>query len=53
MSIDTPTDLSRRKILVGGAAAAATLGVAASARAASFGNPDAPPEGRSCFRWAR
>ena len=38
--------MSRRKILVGAAASAAALGVAASARAASFGNPDAPPEGR-------
>ena len=40
------TDLSRRKMLVGAAASAATLGVAAAARAASFGNPDSPPEGR-------
>ncbi len=40
------TDLSRRKILVGAAASAAALGVAATARAASFGNPDRPPEGR-------
>jgi oxalate decarboxylase len=46
MSMDTPTDLSLGKILVGAAASAAALGVAASARAASFGNPDAPPEGR-------
>jgi oxalate decarboxylase len=46
MAVDTVIDLSRRKILVGAAASAAALGVAASARAASFGNPDAPPEGR-------
>jgi oxalate decarboxylase len=46
MTSDTVTDLSRRKILVGAAASAAALGVVASARAASFGNPDAPPEGR-------
>jgi oxalate decarboxylase len=39
------TDLSRRKILVGAAASAAALGVAATAKAASFGNPDRPPEG--------
>ena len=40
------TDLSRRKMLVGAAASAAALGVAATAKAASFGNPDSPPEGR-------
>ncbi|HEY2023349.1 oxalate decarboxylase family bicupin [Paraburkholderia sp.] len=40
------TDLSRRKVLVGAAASAAALGVAATAKAASFGNPDRPPEGR-------
>jgi oxalate decarboxylase len=40
------TDLSRRKLLVGAAASAAAVGVATSAGAASFGNPDAPPEGR-------
>ena len=39
------TDLSRRKMLVGAAASAAALGVAASAKAASFGNPDHPAEG--------
>jgi oxalate decarboxylase len=38
-------DLSRRKILVGAAASATALGVAATAKAASFGNPDRPPEG--------
>jgi len=40
------TDLSRRRMLVGAAASAAALGVAATARAGSFGNPDSPPEGR-------
>lgn len=40
------TDLSRRKILAGAAGAAAALGVGAVARAGTFGNPDAPPEGR-------
>ena len=40
------TDLSRRKMLVGAAASAAALGVATTAKAASFGNPDRPPEGR-------
>ncbi|WP_321842092.1 oxalate decarboxylase family bicupin [Paraburkholderia bannensis] len=40
------TDLSRRKMLVGAAAGAAALGVAATAKAATFGNPDRPPEGR-------
>ncbi|MFL9934462.1 cupin domain-containing protein [Paraburkholderia sp. RL18-103-BIB-C] len=39
------TDLSRRKVLVGAAASAAALGAAATAKAASFGNPDRPPEG--------
>jgi oxalate decarboxylase len=39
------TDLSRRKMLVGAAASAAALGVAATAKAATFGNPDRPPEG--------
>src|SRR3984957_1540905 len=38
--------LSRREILLGAAASAAALGMAAAARAASFGNPDSPPEGR-------
>ncbi|MEW9584431.1 oxalate decarboxylase family bicupin [Paraburkholderia sp. DGU8] len=40
------TDLSRRKVLVGAAASAAAMGVAATAKAASFGNPDRPPEGQ-------
>src|ERR1700744_6587867 len=40
------TDLPRRKVLVGAAASAATVGVAAPAKAASFGNPDRPPEGQ-------
>jgi oxalate decarboxylase len=39
------TDLSRRKMLVGAAASAAALGVAATAKAATFGNPDSPAEG--------
>jgi oxalate decarboxylase len=39
------TDLSRRKMLVGAAASAAALGVAATAKAATFGNPDDPAEG--------
>jgi oxalate decarboxylase len=38
--------LLRREFLVNTAAAAAALSVAASARAASFGNPDDPAEGR-------
>jgi oxalate decarboxylase len=46
MNRDSVTDLSRRKVLVGAAAAAAALGVAASAKAATFGNPDRPPEGK-------
>jgi oxalate decarboxylase len=48
MTTDPVTDLSRRKLLVG-AASAAALGMAASAGAQatrSFGNPDAPAEGR-------
>jgi oxalate decarboxylase len=40
------TNLLRREFLVGAAASAAALGVAASAKAASFGNPDSPPQGR-------
>jgi oxalate decarboxylase len=40
------TNLSRRKILAGAAASAAALGVAAAAKAGTFGNPDSPPEGR-------
>jgi oxalate decarboxylase len=39
------TDLSRRKMLVGAAASAAALGVAATAKAATYGNPDHPAEG--------
>ena len=38
-------NLSRREILLG-AAASAAIGVAGAANAASFGNPDRPPEGR-------
>jgi oxalate decarboxylase len=40
------TNLLRREFLVCAAASAAALGVAASAKAASFGNPDSPPQGR-------
>src|SRR5882762_5321251 len=40
------TNLSRRELLAGAATAAAAFGVAASAKGASFGNPDRPPEGR-------
>jgi oxalate decarboxylase len=39
------TNLLRREFLVGAAASAAAIGVAASAKAASFGNPDRPAEG--------
>ncbi|MGI4859856.1 MAG: oxalate decarboxylase family bicupin [Janthinobacterium lividum] len=39
------TDLSRRRALVNAATAVAATGVAATAKAASFGNPDRPPEG--------
>jgi oxalate decarboxylase len=39
------TNLSRRKILLGATASAAALGVAGVASAATFGNPDRPPEG--------
>jgi oxalate decarboxylase len=46
MTADPVTDLSRRKLLVGAAASAAALGVAASARAGTFGNPDSPAQGR-------
>jgi oxalate decarboxylase len=46
MSEDTTPNLSRRRMLAGAAMSAAALGAAASARAASFGNPDSPPEGR-------
>jgi oxalate decarboxylase len=40
------TDLMRREFLASAAASAAALGIAASAKAASFGNPDSPAEGR-------
>lgn len=40
------TDLSRRKILAGAAASAVAVGASMTAKAASFGNPDNPPEGR-------
>jgi oxalate decarboxylase len=46
MTEDAVPDLSRRRILAGAVASAAAVGAVASARAASFGNPDAPPEGR-------
>ena len=39
------TNLSRRKMLAGTAGAIAAAGIAVSAKAASFGNPDRPPEG--------
>lgn len=39
------TNLQRRKMLAQTAGALAAAGVAASAKAASFGNPDSPPEG--------
>ena len=39
------TDQMRRNFLVGAAASAAALGVS-TAGAATFGNPDSPPEGR-------
>jgi oxalate decarboxylase len=45
MTGDTMNNLSRREFLAGAAASAAALGVAASAKAASYGNPDRPPEG--------
>jgi oxalate decarboxylase len=40
------TDISRRKVLTGAAGAAAAIGLSAAARAGTFGNPDAPPQGR-------
>jgi oxalate decarboxylase len=40
------TDELRRKVIFGAAVSAAALGVATAAKAASFGNPDTPPEGR-------
>jgi oxalate decarboxylase len=39
-------NLLRREFLIHTATAAAALGVATSAKGASFGNPDSPPEGR-------
>ena len=39
-------DLERRKVLIGAAVSAAAIGVAGSAKAALFGNPDSPAEGR-------
>src|ERR1700716_2868995 len=39
-------NLLRREFLIHTATAAAALGVATSARGASFGNPNSPPEGR-------
>ncbi len=39
------TNLSRRKMLAGTAGALAAAGIAVSAKAASFGNPDSPAEG--------
>jgi oxalate decarboxylase len=39
-------NLLRREFLIHTATAAAALGVATSAKSASFGNPDMPPEGR-------
>jgi oxalate decarboxylase len=39
------TDLLRREFLASAASAAAAIGMAASAKAASFGNPDSPAEG--------
>jgi len=39
-------NLLRREFLIHTATAAAALGVATSAKGASFGNPDMPPEGR-------
>jgi oxalate decarboxylase len=43
---DRGISLPRRRMLAGMAVSAAAVGVAASAKAASFGNPDSPPEGR-------
>ena len=40
------TNLFRREFLANAAASAAALGIAASAKAASFGDPDSPAEGR-------
>jgi oxalate decarboxylase len=42
---DTGVSLPRRRMLAGMAVSAAAVGVAASAKAASFGNPDRPAEG--------
>jgi oxalate decarboxylase len=43
---DQGVSLPRRRVLAGVAASAAAVGVAVSAKAASFGNPDFPEEGR-------
>jgi oxalate decarboxylase len=40
------TDLSRRKVLAGAAAGTVALGASVAAKAAEFGNPDSPPQGR-------
>ncbi|MGJ8525952.1 Oxalate decarboxylase OxdD [Halomonadaceae bacterium LMG 33818] len=40
------TDSRRRRMLLGGVGSAAFLGLSTIAKAASFGNPDLPPEGR-------
>jgi oxalate decarboxylase len=42
----TMTDLSKRKVLVGATASGAAVGVAATGKAVSSGNPDRPPEGQ-------
>lgn len=39
------TNLSRRRMLANTAGAIAAAGIAVTAKAASFGNPDRPPEG--------
>ena len=39
------TNLSRRKALIGAATTAIAAGVAVTAKAATFGNPDLPPDG--------
>jgi oxalate decarboxylase len=44
------TNVSRRKLLVGATASAAAIGAAGMTRAATFGNPDRPPEGRMNVR---
>jgi oxalate decarboxylase len=40
------TDLTRRSLLAGAAAGAVALGASAAAKAAEFGNPDHPAQGR-------